>query len=196
MKEQTTNIHTSAPASRANKTVITLLRTALAQGQQPALTISSASMSPLLRPGDRVYLATAAPAALQPGEIITVLENDSLLTHRFWGRQQHHGRFYLLTRGDRPLQFDPAHPETALLGRVVARQRGRRYLDLTTGAGGWLTQHAGKAYRRYQRWVAPNGRLRPRWQRALPSLSLRLWAHIVDALVTLVANTPPPPTQR
>lgn len=118
--------------------VADMLRQSLADGQRPFLTISSDSMTPLLRTGDQVGLEAVASNQLQIGDIITLEQGDHLLTHRFWGLD---GNGRLQTRGDRPLTFDPPAATNQLLGRVVARRRAGKELALTNGSGHRLHRH-------------------------------------------------------
>lgn len=121
-----------------------LLRTSMAQGQRPYLTITSGSMRPLLQIEDEVQLEPVAFQELQPGDIITVAASGSLLTHRFWGhaKDEKNGESCLVTRGDRFLTFDTVWPPAYLVGRVVVRRRQKRWLlSLREGYGGWLDRH-------------------------------------------------------
>ncbi len=97
----------------------------------PFLEITSDSMTPLLRRGDRVGLAAATPEQLRRGDIVTFVENDHLTTHRYWGQMA--GR--LLSRADRSGAFDRPWLPQALVGRVVVRRRARAGLRLDVGAG-------------------------------------------------------------
>lgn len=115
-----------------------LLRDALRQGKEPMLTVTSDSMAPLIRRGDQIRLAAAAPTDLQPGDIIVIGGRHELLTHRYWGRLGDGPDAPLLTRGDRPRDYDPPAPVDQLVGRVVARRRAQRVLPLCSGAGEWL----------------------------------------------------------
>lgn len=119
-----------------------LLRDSLQNGRQPYLTVTSNSMAPLIRAGDRIII-TAAGANLQPGDILTFETSSGLLTHRFWGFLPGNGREQpqFITRGDKPLWFDPPLEPAHLVGRVCARQRGERLLDLEKGRGRWLNHH-------------------------------------------------------
>lgn len=117
-----------------------LLRESMARGEQPALTLTSDSMAPLLKTGDQIRIAAATPAALRPGDIVTFVAagGSQLMTHRFWGTLQQDGQTALVTRGDRPLQFDAPFAADRLVGHVVARLRHGRELRLDAGAGAWL----------------------------------------------------------
>jgi hypothetical protein len=112
-----------------------LLRESLQRGQSAALTIRSNSMRPLLKTGDRVWLETAVPDQLLPGDVITLWDGRDLLTHRYWATVSRDGTPHLVTRGDRPLHLDPLHPAASLMGRVTARRRRGRRLDLGGGRG-------------------------------------------------------------
>jgi hypothetical protein len=118
-----------------------MLREALERGQNPGITISSDSMAPLLRRGDLIRLAAASPDTLLPGEVIVVRAPADLLTHRYWGALHGSDGAWLLTRGDRQRHFDALTPARDLVGRVVARERGRRRLLLISGLGGLLDRH-------------------------------------------------------
>lgn len=112
--------------------IVDILRQSMAVGQTPFLTISSDSMAPLLKTGDLVGLAPVEKDQLAVGDIITLVQGDHLLTHRFWGIDDQ-GRPF--TRGDRP--FTPDKPDKAdqLLGRVIIRRRHDRELSLQIGVG-------------------------------------------------------------
>lgn len=123
-----------------NNQVSALLQETLQEGGQAILTVTSNSMSPLIRRGDEVMLmALARP--LQPGDIITFQTDAGLLTHRFWGYVPEADPPLLLTRGDKPVVFDPPTPTAHVLGSVIQRQRHGRWLPLGQGRGYWLNRH-------------------------------------------------------
>jgi hypothetical protein len=95
-------------------------------------------MTPLLRTGDQVGLEAAASDQLEIGDIITLEQEDHLLTHRFWGWD---GNGRLQTRGDRLLAFDAPTATEQLLGRLVTRRRAGKELALTSGPGHRLHRH-------------------------------------------------------
>jgi hypothetical protein len=115
-----------------------MLRQSMANGQMPFLTISSNSMAPLLKTGDQVGLEAVEPGQLRAGDIITLVQEGHLLTHRFWGLD---GQGRLHTRGDRPLAPDAPGKADQLLGRIVVRRRQNRELSLQTGIGRRLNHH-------------------------------------------------------
>lgn len=115
-----------------------MLKESMARGQTPSLTLTSSSMRPLLHAGDQVQIEAAKLDALHVGDIVTLVDADNatqLLTHRFWGARSQSGEAKLVTRGDRPLLFDPPLPAHRLVGRVIARQRGDSRLPLNDGIG-------------------------------------------------------------
>lgn len=120
-----------------------LLRESMARGDQPALTLTSDSMAPLLRTGDQIRIAPAAVDALQPGDIVTFIDDSDavqLMTHRFWGSVRQADQTLIVTRGDRPLWFDRPFGAGRLVGRAVARLRDGRELRLDTGSGARLNR--------------------------------------------------------
>lgn len=182
-----------------------LLRESLAGGQTPFLTIKSDSMAPLLVKGDRIRVKGIERRELRPGDIVVKAGDVELLTHRYWRTIAVDSRPFLVTRGDRPLTFDQPWPAERLLGRVDRRRRGRRFLDLDNGLGGWLNRHLAQLarleMRLTRRWL-PVTAVRPDLAAAgLPSHSsvarlslplrllrrlVRTWAWLLVQLVTLI----------
>lgn len=117
--------------------VAELLQESAANGRVPFLTLVSDSMAPLLRAGDQVGLELIAPAELQPGDLVVLRNEAGFVTHRFWGRTP----AGLITRGDRPLSFDPPWNEEQVVGRVISRRRAGRELSLQQGRGHMLNRH-------------------------------------------------------
>jgi hypothetical protein len=122
-------------------TIADMLRQSLAEGKLSMLTVSSNSMAPFLRTGDQVGLEAVELSRLQPGDIITLVQQADLLTHRFWGIVNDQ----IQTRGDRSLTFDPLWSADRLLGRVVVRQRAGRLISLSTGVGCRVNRHLAKS---------------------------------------------------
>lgn len=126
-----------------------LLQERLQSGASVTVQVTSHSMWPLLSAGDNIIIVQTSTNQLQPGDIITFLTDQGLLTHRFWGFVPQQEPLHLLTRGDQPRSFDPPTAATHLLGRVVACQRRSRLLRLDVGAGRWLDRQL----RRLAAWV-------------------------------------------
>ncbi len=153
----------ASPLTEQNKSLAAaMLRQSLTQGQTPFLTVSSASMTPLLKTGDQIGLEPATLSQLQPGDIITLAPEGDLLTHRFWGLEN--GQ--LRTRGDRLLLFDPLWPADCLLGRVSVRRRNGRSLSFTSGQGQRLNKHLARLSQ-IENQLMPNKWLVRLWHRAL-----------------------------
>lgn len=95
------------------------------------LVVVSGSMQPAIYPGD--LLVIREQAGYQPGDIVTFIDGQSLVTHRLLGMKD--GR--LLTRGDANNTDDtPVSPEK-VLGRMVLRVPvlGRLVLFLQSNLG-------------------------------------------------------------
>lgn len=116
-------------------TISGLLREGMVSGHMPFLRVSSGSMAPLLRVGDEIGLQAVRANHLRRGDIIAIADRNQILTHRFIGLRDMDGRRRILTRGDRALLADQPWTEDQLLGRVVARRRGRKRLWLDFGVG-------------------------------------------------------------
>lgn len=134
------------------------VRDSLAKGQNPRLTVTSNSMAPLFWANDQVILEAIQPEQLNPGDIITLIDQTGLLTHRIWVRQ---GSGFM-TRGDHVLNFDELCQSDAILGRVVGRVHKQRTLLFQDGWGRWLDRYLGRLARREHGWLtgsqeAPSG---------------------------------------
>ncbi len=106
------------------------------------VTVNGRSMMPLLQPDDQIMIEAVQLDQLAIGDIITIVHQNSLLTHRFWGFSVGpDDMVYLHTRGERPFQQDPPTPAHNLVGRVVQRKRQMQLLTLQTGKGKWVNQH-------------------------------------------------------
>lgn len=174
-----------------------ILRDSLEKGQQPRLTVTSGSMAPLIQVGDQVILEAVQPEQLKPGDIITLSSPQGLLTHRLWAVQFLPEAQTVLTRGDRPLVFDPVWPVSAVVGRVCARSRGQRQLSLQTGAGQWLNRHlAALARWEYRRISGSQEVLIQRIEPIRPTFQVKMlhrfciaWALLITSSINLAART-------
>jgi len=115
-----------------------MLRDALRQGDETALTVASNSMAPLLKKGDMAHLTQVDPVDLKTGDIIVLTTSSGLLVHRLWEQTEGEFGFRLITKGDRVPGYDPATLSTQLLGRVIARSHDRFTIDLRIFPGRWL----------------------------------------------------------
>lgn len=171
-----------------------LLRQGLQNGRYATLTVTSNSMAPLIQKGDEVCIVATAASRLQPGDIITMETPSGLLTHRFWRLAAGGSEQRLYTRGSKPVAFDPPYAATTLVGRVFARQRHGKQLNLDSGWGGWLN-------RRLRQWNAWENRLivgapaasmkRSFWRRVVKQ-SLYVWAVVLTAVINHIAAKPVP----
>ena len=124
----------------SHSTLADLLQHGMASGKLPYVTVTSNSMAPLLQVGDQVGVRRASAEELRPGDVVMLETTAELMTHRYWQPRQQNGQLYLITRGDRLIHFDSPWPAGRLVGRIVARRRGQRQLDLDSGPGEWLNR--------------------------------------------------------
>jgi hypothetical protein len=114
-------------------------------------------MRPLIRPGDRMWVAGGRGPYLR-GQVLVFRHAVGTVAHRLVGYGEGgQGRYYL-TKGDRALRLDPPLRPEAVLGRVVAIERAGKRLSLE-GAGmraaGWAAAVLGRA----GAWSGRAGRL-------------------------------------
>jgi signal peptidase I len=163
-----------------------LLRESLRLGGRPQLTVTSNSMAPLLRQGDRILLEAADVATLRPGDVVVYAGSDSLISHRYWCNVRQSGTVMFLTKGDRQRGYDtPWRPEQ-LVGRVVARNRDGRQLLLTHGPGRRLNGHLARLAIVEMAWLPPAGV--PVRGRVI-NLAVRLARRLVYTVAWLLAGT-------
>lgn len=123
--------------------------------QAPAfrLRVNGTSMSPLLMYGDSVILETTPPETLRRGDIIAFRFDQQTITHRIIAREPQR----ILTLGDNLRQPDPPLSPEAILGRVIALEKGGRQYQISRGI--WVNLHASLGWWGWQ-MTAPN---RPKW---------------------------------
>lgn len=103
-----------------------LARAGLREGERVRLNVVSNSMAPFLRPGDAVWAEPAVPASLRRGDVVVVRREGDLVTHRLVAVGD--GQWY--TKGDNVRYLDPPVTVDAILGRVVAIERGGDRIEL------------------------------------------------------------------
>lgn len=177
-----------------------LIQESLRNGRQATLAVTSNSMAPLIRRGDDVLIVSVERPS--PGDIITFTTETGLLTHRFWGILQKEEGAFMLTRGDKPLFFDPLTPATNLLGLIVGRQRHGRWLNLQEGRGQWLNHHLKRLAALDNRILLgrdsfplraePIGSTKPTWWQQAMHWALYSWARVVTAVVNQISASNPP----
>jgi signal peptidase I len=142
------------PASVAPLLLAELLRESLKQGGRPLLAVTSNSMAPLFRKGDRIALEAVEPAALQPGDVVVFASDGSLISHRYWRSTGQRETITLFTKGDRQRSYDSPWPAEQLVGRVAARHRDGRQLLFTEGAGRRLNRQLARLAAVEMAWLS------------------------------------------
>lgn len=130
------------PASNEIPSLGKILKEGINNGQTPSLTVSSNSMSPLLRKGDRIGLQKIELDELNPGQIITFAypeQPEDFITHRFAGTAQSGEKTKIITWADRTLMFDLPIEKNDIIGRVTWRLRKGRKIFMEHGRGAWIS---------------------------------------------------------
>lgn len=119
-----------------------LIDARLRNGDTVRFTIPTASMSPLLAPGDRVSVRRARSDELRVGDVVIVKREGSAawLAHRLIARRRANGRAEFVTKGDHCAAADPVWTETQLCGIVIAvwRAAARAPTDWRTRRARWI----------------------------------------------------------
>ena len=145
----------SEPARTAQEgpETASLLREALLRGGRRAVvTVSSSSMEPTLRAGDRITIDATTPDRLRRGDIV-VFESPlaGLVVHRLlWMIPPTGEPRVLYTKGDALPHLDRPVAAGGCLGRVVEVERGktRRRVRGAEARVMWLTAAAGWTLKR------------------------------------------------
>lgn len=96
-----------------------MLSSALQPGDTFRLRVISSSMRPTLRPGDWVTARVEPSDQLRVGDLLVFQRGAELITHRLVDRREG-----FLLKGDATWGFDPSIQTDAILGRVIAVERG------------------------------------------------------------------------
>ncbi|MCS7115328.1 MAG: signal peptidase I [Nitrososphaerota archaeon] len=98
---------------------------AMLGAEYPALAVASGSMLPTLNIGDLIILQKVNPAEVHAdpltGDILVYKRGNELIVHRAVKIELINGVYWVTTRGDNNYVNDPPWPETALVGKVIAR---------------------------------------------------------------------------
>lgn len=112
------------------------VREQVAQGTPLRFRVTSASMAPLIAPGDEVIVAAAPLETLRPGDlVVAATPGGPFVVHRLVALRREGDVLWLITRGDRSATPDPAWAAEAIIGRAVAVVRAGQTLDLRQGRG-------------------------------------------------------------
>lgn len=120
-----------------------LVDASLMAGEHARLIVNGASMLPLLRSGDAVWVERVQHARLRCGDVIVLWRDGAFLTHRLARIDQ--DRVY--TKGDHRRTFDPPSGLHDIVGRVTAIERDGRRTDVTGGGWGAVNRWCGAALR-------------------------------------------------
>ena len=100
-----------------------VLEAVLGRGRSARMTVTGASMRPMLRSGDRVTITPCTAADAHIGDLLLYRRPDGgLALHRLVRR----GDGWLQTGGDACWRLDRRVPPSALLGRAVGHERAGR----------------------------------------------------------------------
>jgi signal peptidase I len=92
------------------------------------LEVISGSMSPFLRPGDKVVIQQTQPGTLRIGDLVVARRKGEFITHRLVCI----GKNEWYTKGDRCRYLDPPLSADSFVGKVIEIDRMGRCTDLQT----------------------------------------------------------------
>jgi len=117
----------------SDRLTLRLARDLLASGRAVRLRAYGWSMRPYLRDGDLVEIAPVEARSLRRGDVAAFVQprekTASITIHRYLGRRNE----TLLFQGDAFPIGDPPVPGSALLGKVIARERKGRRVEIGAG---------------------------------------------------------------
>ncbi len=170
----------SDPARTYQQIALDLALAEASSQERLSLHVLGHSMAPLLRPGDVVMAQPVSLESLRQGDLVVVHRPTELITHRLVAVDEQGWH----TKGDNCHQADTPIRAPAILGRVVAIERGCARLDLTSL--GWA---------RVNRWLGWLGKWEARLARQIAARKAarpadRLMAVFFRALTRLVLFVP------
>ena len=116
----------------AGEQIVELVCARLAAGKPCVLVVRTGSMAPFLQPGDAVQVAPIRTWPPERRTVLVVRQGEYLVTHRLVDWVGIGTKEQMLLQGDAcPRPDHPAAP-SAVLGTVVARRRGGKWMTLRT----------------------------------------------------------------
>jgi signal peptidase I len=109
-----------------------LIIDSLKNGRSVRFRAPGGSMAPLIRSNDALIVEPVAPAEVSAGDIVLYRSGAGLTAHRVVGTPppaNKEGGGCFLLKGDAGSRPDPPVATSAVLGRVVAVERGGRRID-------------------------------------------------------------------
>lgn len=100
-------------------------------GKETQIKLSGMSMLPLIKNGDSVVIHHSTKG-LGVGSIVAFRKGQKIIVHRVIKIEHEDGKTTFLTKGDLNLKTDHPLHEDKLIGKVIARNRGGRQINLDT----------------------------------------------------------------
>jgi signal peptidase I len=130
----TQHVRSSTKGARLPRAVIEAALGAWGQaGEQHLIPISGRSMLPAIRDGDHALVSHGC-AGVRPGDVIVFRHKGTLIAHRVLRIKGGDDAPTFVTKGDNAPQFDPRLSAGEIVGRVLAVERGGRFMSLDTAA--------------------------------------------------------------
>ncbi len=111
-------------------TLTALVNEHLNLGRFFCLTVSTASMLPLIRPEDEIVVRKGCNETLKRGDIVVFEKFKELYTHRLLCKRMSGSEITLVTKGDNSFVADDPISEKDLLGKVTKIRKGNRSINL------------------------------------------------------------------
>jgi signal peptidase len=103
----------------------------LKRGNYLRFRIKGESMRPFLRDGQVVIVKRLDPSEMRAGDIIFLrFPPSQIVIHRLIKKTLENGKTVFLTKGDASFHFDPYVYSENILGKIVAIEKGQRYIKL------------------------------------------------------------------
>jgi signal peptidase I len=119
-------MHNSTVALAANE----LIDERLQANAEIHFTVPTASMYPMLMPGEQIVVRGISADQLHLGDMVLVKSENAWLTHRLIGRIKCGTKLLYITKGDNQIVPDTLWTAEQLRGIVIAIQKPERILNL------------------------------------------------------------------
>lgn len=134
-------------------TLLALLEKGFKAGHQFRFVVASQSMTPLLKPGDPVFIQDVDPKQLLPGDMVVLRREADLAIHRLI---QIDGQGWFHTKGDNLPFSDPPILAGDILGKAIAIEQGQWVIHLYEGRWVRMNRILAALSRWEARWVQGN----------------------------------------
>lgn len=115
---------------KINEALGVLIEDRLSSGQTFSLPVITSSMSPFIKPNDKIIISRIPPEDLKPGDIVVFKRQSEFYVHRLLSKKGFDAKLKLITKGDNSLVSDEPILKEDFLGKVIAIKKADKSVNL------------------------------------------------------------------